>query len=282
MSAWWEYLEQEMQSIRENATSFGVPAISKGTVSMTPNNQSTSDITALSFFEVDFRFIINVKSGDNTFDVIHPGLYNYSNSIGYLNAVKAGPNVWVLADSLAKSTHSTILTDLGQTSFTPNILADPDTLQHFTSNFSVDSFRSHMKAGPAVQDYDTLKNTTGTLGVTPSVFSTNYLCQIPQLKSAGNLFVAVLLADLVFLQALWKIFTLLVGWLGLQNRSGTYECQGCIDQARRKRGTRWEAGVLSPEGPTTPLEQVELNVLDGAKAKIHHRRASSQHQPLLR
>ena len=54
------------------------------------------------------------------------------------------------------------------------------------------------------------------LGMTPSVISTNSIYQLPQLKSGGNLFLAVLVADLVFLQAPWKIFSLAIDWLWLR------------------------------------------------------------------
>jgi hypothetical protein len=231
MSMYWGYLSRSMQDIRVNTTDFGAAGIRKGTVSFTPNNSSISDITDLRFFKVDYRFIVD--EGLGRFSVIHPGLYNESSSVASLDSINAYPNIWIQADSLAKSTYSTVLTDLGQVSSTPNILTHGDTLQYFTSNFSIAlQHTANSRPGPATQDYETLKATTGPLGITPSVISTNYICQIPQLKSGGNLFLAVLVADLVFLQALWKIFTLATDWLWLQKRPSANQCLGCIDRTK--------------------------------------------------
>jgi hypothetical protein len=246
MSMYWAYLTRSMQDIRVNATDFGLPGIRKGTISFTPNNSSISDITHLGFFEVDYRFIVD--EGLGAFSVIWPGLYNEPVSVASLNGINAYPNIWIQVDSLAKSTYSTILTDLGQASSTPNILTDGNTLQYFTSNFSLAlQHTANAAPGPATQEYDTLKATTGPLGITPSVISTNYICQIPQLKSGGNLFLAVLVADLVFLQALWKIFTLATDWLLLRKRPSANQCQGCIDDTSGPQIRLLEFADRSPE-----------------------------------
>lgn len=62
--------------------------------------------------------------------------------------------------------------------------------------------------GPAQKSYEDLKDDTGNIDVTPAVIFTEYLCQIPQRKPMGSLIISIFLADLVFLQALWKILTL--------------------------------------------------------------------------
>jgi hypothetical protein len=46
---------------------------------------------------------------------------------------------------------------------------------------------------------------TGDLVINKSVIASQYLCQLPKLKSNGSLFIAVLVADLVMLQALWIV-----------------------------------------------------------------------------
>ncbi|KAF2803199.1 uncharacterized protein BDZ99DRAFT_512276 [Mytilinidion resinicola] len=232
MSMYWAYMTKTMQDIRQNATDNNEAGIRKGTISFTPNNSSTSDITRLDYFKVDYRFMIDDGLGD--FSILWPGLYNWTNSVAYLDRISAKPNIWIQADSLAKSAYSTILTDLGQISSTPNILTDDDTLQYFTSNFSIAMVnKANAEPGPATQDFDTLKATTGPLGVTPSVISTNYICQIPKLKSGGNLFVSVLVADLVFLQALWKIFTLVTDWLLFRKHPNANQCHGCAENSSR-------------------------------------------------
>jgi len=127
-----------------------------------------------------------------------------------------GPSIWIEADNLAKVLESTILTDLGQQHTHPNILADADLIQHFSSNFSQITDYAQLNwwplldlnhtgktlddeflVGPAIQDYNTLKDTTGPLGVKPSVFAMNYLCSVPQRKSTQSLLISLTVADLV-------------------------------------------------------------------------------------
>lgn len=129
------------------------------------------------------------------------------------------PPIWIEADNLAKALESTILTDLGQQDAHPNILADADLIQHFSSNFSMitdvaqvgwwptldlnktgKTLDDEYLVGPAIQDYNTLKDTTGPLGVRPSVFAMNYLCSVPQRKSTQSLLISLTIADLVSLR----------------------------------------------------------------------------------
>ncbi|KAF7512916.1 hypothetical protein GJ744_012019 [Endocarpon pusillum] len=282
MSMYWAYLTRSMQDIRANATNFSEPSIRTGTMSFTPNNSSISDIIDLNFFEVNYRFVIDKGLGD--FSVIFPGLYNDSLSVANLNGINAYPYIWIQADSLAKSIYSTILTDLGQVSSTPNILNDGDTLQYFTSNFSLAlQHIANARPGPATQDYDTLKAKTGPLGVAPSVISTNYICQIPRLKSGGNLFLTVLVADLVFLQALWKIFTLATDWLWLRKTASANQCQGCIggSGAGHQRDLS-DFAERSSEDKTRRFEEVGINIMEGSRRRVYHRQSSSQQELLQR
>lgn len=78
--------------------------------------------------------------------------------------------------------------------------------------------------------YDSLRAGIGAgpLEVTPSVISTNYLCSVPQMKSFGNLFISILLADLVFLNALWFIYCLVVDRFFVRSPSANY-CEGCLN-----------------------------------------------------
>ncbi|VTT60302.1 unnamed protein product [Fusarium fujikuroi] len=97
------------------------------------------------------------------------------------------PNIWTKADSLAKAAYSTILVDLGQKAAPkPNILSDTKLLTRYTENFST-ARMANLRSGPANDSYSTLKETTGSLGITPSVFAATYICQVPRLKPAGNL-----------------------------------------------------------------------------------------------
>lgn len=144
------------------------------------------------------------------------------------------------------------MTDLGQTSpALPNILTNATTLQRFTANFSLIldpnlANVANAPPGPALADYDTLKSETGPLGTTPSVISTKYLCQVPRRKAAGELFIAILLADLVFLQALWTIFKLVTDtWFLSRKKRGpeVNYCEGCL---RHKRAESHGMAELAP------------------------------------
>ncbi|KAK2052770.1 hypothetical protein LY76DRAFT_526004 [Colletotrichum caudatum] len=57
------------------------------------------------------------------------------------------------------------------------------------------------------KSYDLFRPLTGPLGCTNATVVTQYLCSVPEQKAWGVLVFSILLADLVFLQAAWKILT---------------------------------------------------------------------------
>ena len=153
-------------------------------------------------------------------NVFSPGKNSYTASVSNLASNSASPNVWLASYSLAKSFYSTIMTDLGQTTTTPNILLNETALQYFTQNFTtmestyIKSTLVNAVPGQANDSYDALKDQTGPLNPSVAVISTKYFCQVPRRKSTGTLSVSILVADLVFMQALWRIYNLLtVAWL---------------------------------------------------------------------
>jgi len=114
----------------------------------------------------------------------------------------------ISADKLTKSFYSTISADLGIIN-RPNILTDEKILQEYTSNFSnAKADWLFVPAGPAEDSYDALKDRTGKPEVTASTIFTSYLCQVPKSKVPASMAVSVLLADLVFLRALWTLIML--------------------------------------------------------------------------
>ena len=140
-----------------------------------------------------------------------------------------------MADPLAKAMHSAVLADLGQTAVPPesNIVTNATTLQYFSSNFTETMWLTQDSHLPQMEgrDYDTVQkssNPTGPLGITPSVISTKYLCQVPQRKPLGDIFIAVLLADLVLLQAAWKLYTFAVDQVLVRRRPSARYCEGCV------------------------------------------------------
>lgn len=219
-SNYYVYLTRTMQNIRTSATDHGQPGIRKGTIYFTPGNSTDGDIKSLQFFNINYRFIVDLGYG--SFQVIAPG---ENPTVAKLDQDRVYPNVWIIADSLAKSTYSTILTDLGQAA-EPNLLTNAEDLEYFTRNFStVWQHRANADPGPeAGVDYDTAKNETGPLGITPSVLSMGYMCQVPRLKSTGNLIVSILVADLVFMQVAWRLFTLLTDTYLFRSRPELNRC----------------------------------------------------------
>ena len=224
----------------------------------------TKDITSLDYFDVGWRGTVPTLP-DKELDRL--SVFNYTSTfldnipLSELASVEKYPDIWIPSDTMAKSFESMILTDLGQASAQPNILADPDLLQHFTANFSqimelarengiplisVNDPNHPLAVGPVTKDYNTLKDTTGTLGVKNSTMAANYLCSVPKQKPTGDLLVSLTVADLVFLQAVWFVFTLVV-CLILKQRDDTADyCVGCIQRGAglvhttSKSGTSYE------------------------------------------
>lgn len=121
--------------------------------------------------------------------------------------------MWTQASTLAKVFYSSILIGFGQSdSPTSNILLNATTLATYSERMpTVLTYENAYNAppGPANGTYAKEGHLTGSLGATPSVIATQYLCQIPVRRSWGSLFVAVLLADLVFMQTAWKLLNLI-------------------------------------------------------------------------
>jgi len=160
-----------------------------------------------------------------------------------LIAKTTGPNIWPIVDRLAKSFESTILTDLGQVNVQPNVLVNPQLLQAYSSDFAAwTRARDYNWHGiPATTDYQSLQHTTGPLVVNPSTLAINYLCQIPRRKPAGDLIISVLVADLVFLQALWLTFTLCMGYWMKWKDDESDHCLGCLQRMGQVQGTSEQA-----------------------------------------
>ena len=201
-----------------NLTVEGENIATEGVLTFTRNG-ATSDFTSVKFFDVLFRFIAPLP--DNTF-VVWPEdvVPDIADAIPDLD-------FWNSSDIFAKSLYSTVLADLGQT-LSPNILTDALLLEHFTANFSY-MYELDDVAGPAKDAFST-RNSTGPLGIDPSVLTATYLCEVPRQKPMGNLMVSILIADLVFLQALWMLFKLVVElFMKHKNKEANF-CEGCLKQ----------------------------------------------------
>lgn len=135
---------------------------------------------------------------------------NFTPSITNLTIFNTVPNIWLPTDAMAKSMYSAVMTDLGQTTG-PIILLNATALQFYTVNMTyLTTHIANAIPGPAKESYSALANQTGPLETSPSVILTKYFCQIPIRKSTGSLILSILIADLVFLQALWQIFNFII------------------------------------------------------------------------
>ncbi|KAJ0148877.1 Dioxygenase swnH1 [Fusarium oxysporum f. sp. albedinis] len=195
--------------------------LNKGTVSFMIND-TNPNIEDLRFFSLDYRFY-----GSRINEVACcPGL-PLPLTAKVLDESDTYPNIWIKADSLAKAAYSTILVDLGQEAAPKsNILTDTKLLTRYTANFST-ARMANLRSGPANDSYSALKKTTGHLGITPSVIATTYICQVPRLKPAGNLIVAIIVADLVLLQAVWQLYKLSAEFYLSKKHRDSAPCERC-------------------------------------------------------
>lgn len=212
-------------------------------------------MTDLDFFSgIDYRFTVVDATGKPNC-CLNPEKIGYDSTLSNFAAHGLTPNVWVEADSLAKAFYATIMADLGQHS-SVNMLANVSALEHFSTNLTntvsgwqgTSVIASWLATNPATQEYSKVRDTTGPLNISPSVILEQYLCQIPKLKSGGSLFVSILVADLVFLQALWKILNWVMVWRLGRSDSRANFCEGC--RAR-------DAGIELLERPSTMTTQYD-------------------------
>ncbi len=251
---------------------------------------NVSDIADLDFFaDPGYHFVF--ESIDSNGDIygrpgccINPARHNFSGAIGSLAQHNLAPNIWIEVDSFAKSFYTTIMADLGQVS-NDSILQNDTLLQHFTSNITsmigpreqngVETY--WLLAGPARQSYNELKDATGHLNVSASVIYAQYFCQVPELKSGGSLFIAILVADLVFLQALWKVLNWsTIAWLERTDPHANF-CPGCLKASDR-------GFELSPRDSTTAIQSLPVPT-DKARPTFLGRKggyaSSESHQQLI-
>ncbi len=203
----------------------------KGLVVLYPS-ASERNITSLDFFDVTYTFLqAPLPSNPKTMALSSAPLDSVRH---YVETGEEPHFLWLPLDGLTKAMYSAVLTDLGQVNapLESNIVASPPSLQYFTTNFSAAAWLSEFYHLPIVdvEPYNVDQasdHPTGPLSITPSVISTSYLCQIPRRRPWGDIFIAVLLADLVLLQAAWRLYTFGVDYVLVRRRNGAKFCEGC-------------------------------------------------------
>lgn len=232
MSTYWSWVTKEMEVLplypADGNSASSAARIRKGTVYLKPTDDRTIDITDPHFFSMEWRFIVDFGAG--YFNVISPstdGMHYPSD----LQDQDVYPQIWTRTDKLAKSVWSTVLIDLGQTK-PSNLLLDPSKLHDFTSDFDeAHQNLANAHPGPEMYTFNTSTNSTGPLGTTPSVINARYLCNVPRRKAASTLAWSIIVANLVFLQATWTLFKLIVdNYLASKVPRANY-CAGCLGES---------------------------------------------------
>ncbi|KAI1012266.1 hypothetical protein LB503_004325 [Fusarium chuoi] len=99
------------------------------------------------------------------------------------------------------------------------------------------------------ETYDRFAGEMGPLGCNNATIVSQYLCSVPQSKSPGVMLLAILLADLVFLQAAWVIYNWIAGTMLSAPQMQT--CQGCVGgpvQIAEKNGFLNDRKVTATSG----------------------------------
>jgi len=83
----------------------------------------------------------------------------------------------------------------------------------------------------ANESYGAFKDKMGPLGTFNATMYSQYACSVPQKKDTSTMLLSVVLADLVFLSALWSLFNLVTSWLLRRSNPNADVCQRCLGEA---------------------------------------------------
>ena len=78
------------------------------------------------------------------------------------------------------------------------------------------------------ETYDEFRPLTEKLGCKNSTIVAQYLCSVPESKSAGTMILAILIANLVFLQAAWRLLSLISQAMLPNADPDAMVCEGCL------------------------------------------------------
>lgn len=200
---------------------------------------SVTDMLSPYFLSLEWWTI--VRRNDSSYGVYYDGKDPSHYAFNYEEQKRFPDTWWGPTEKLAKSMWATVLVDLGVNNKS-NILLDPKKLRNFTADFvNAHEHSVDVKRGPETEPYDPSSTRYGPLGTSPAVISAVYICSVPRRKSVGTLAWSIILADLVFLQALWVIFQLIVdAFLEHKVPEAAY-CVGCrelLEQRERENGEK--------------------------------------------
>lgn len=177
-------------------------------------------MTSLDFFNFSFHF------QTDTGTLVFPGTWD----LQPISAWQGSPQLGIQVDGFAKSFYSAVLVDLGQTKG-PNALTNATSIQYLLAQESpmlVLPWQNVSILGVLPdQSYEMFAKQMGPLSTKPATIYQQYACSVPQQKGAGSLFISILIADLVFLQALFQLLHLgTTYWASRTDPFWNY-CPGC-------------------------------------------------------
>lgn len=217
----------------------------KGFVVLYPS-QKLPRISSTDFFELKFAF--QSKNGTHFWGGTN-GPWDAVAPVEYFIQNKAYPRMWNEVDLLGKAMYSAVVADLGLVSSSSqhNLVTNTTAVKDLLSRISSKGYTGWYGEAIEVATFNELFENTrsGPLTLTPSVISTKYRCQVPRLKSGGEIFISILLADLVLLSAAWYLFTLAVRYLALRNLPDADHCEGC-SRADESKGMNTIKEVKQP------------------------------------
>lgn len=161
-------------------------------------------------------------------------------------------------DDLAKAFYSAIAADLGIAG--TNILTDTGALEKYTAGMSTSQLSNlTVPFGPANDSYANHKPQTGQPHINSSTIQTNYLCQIPVAKPLPTMIFNVLLADLVFIKAVWTIANFFAELYVESKQSSATWCEGCLHRDVGSNGTQSASNpyLLKQDYKSIPLDEDE-------------------------
>ncbi|KAI1292969.1 hypothetical protein F5Y03DRAFT_402716 [Xylaria venustula] len=193
-------------------------------IQLTRNSQATNgsaeEVTGISFFKVDC-FTERSWCRNHTIPWLMEGEYVQGHFFDPY------PTIWTAVDFFGKSMWFTVMTDRGQDNASiPNMLAYPDLLANLTRNVTNDGLESFL--------------------------STNYVCQVPEPKSAAARVFSIFIANIVLFDTLWTIFKFTVDAIVLSQKDSTYQYyEGCLEKYERSVTPQKDSSIEALEISST-------------------------------
>lgn len=240
------YWNRTIAKFSELAKESSDPVV-EGSISLYPS-PGKNNIMGLDFFTTKYSFLSRQGKIDSS------GLYSFINattmylapdyqdtgmSLEFIFDNPSRLHVWKSVDLLAKAMYSTVSADLGRlhADQRSNLLTNKQAIIDAASIVAPavwpgpTAYDVCYPGSCSTADIELLvQNSTYTpIPLTQSVISTTYRCQLPKLKSTGEIMISILVADLVLLSAAWQFFTFGVGWLALDRVPKAHYCKGCLN-----------------------------------------------------